>query len=253
MPKDQDRPSPEHHSNDTRSHGHDHSHGYAHGHEHAHAHGEHHHHHDHDHDHGHTHHHGHSPHDWHSQAYVDDWIRHDTARDEERRPRIRRMVEMAEFPRDAAIEVLDVGAGYGFVTEEVLRVFPNARITLQDYSELMFARARERLAAASAQLNYVLCDLTDPGWTERVDGPFDLIVSAIAIHNLHGTGALMNCYRGVARLLKPGAPFLNYDHFQHSDGILRHIELLKDAGLTRVSRASWDEERSAVIAGYAKS
>src|SRR5690348_14153964 len=52
------------------------------------------HHHDHDygHDHGHGHHHGHDhfhTHDWHSQAYVEDWIARDATRDEERRPRIR--------------------------------------------------------------------------------------------------------------------------------------------------------------------
>jgi hypothetical protein len=48
----------------------------------------------------------------HSADYVADWIVHDTARDPER-PRLQQMLEMAPFPRDAALEVLDVGAGYG--------------------------------------------------------------------------------------------------------------------------------------------
>ncbi len=159
------------------------------------------------------------------------------------------MIATASLPRDAAIQVLDVGAGYGFVTEEVLQVFPHARVTLQDYSGLMFAHARERLAKASDQLTYTLSDLTDPGWTERVGGPFDLIVSAIAIHNLRSTEAIATCYRGIARLLKPGAPFLDYDIFRQFGGIESHIGLMQEAGMTRVSR-TWDEDGTAIIVGY---
>jgi SAM-dependent methyltransferase len=219
-----------------------HSHGHTHDHDHDHEHG-------HSHDH---HHHGHDhSHDWHSQAYVEDWIARDVTRDEERRPRIREMIVMAALPRDAAIEVLDVGAGYGFVTEEILHVFPNARVTLQDYSDLMFAHARQRLAKSAGQLTYVNCDLTDPGWVERVGGPFDLIVSAIAIHNLRDSQAIGACYRGVSQLLKPGAPFLNYDIFQQFGGIEFHIGLMQEAGMTRVSRA-WDEKRAAIIIGHGR-
>src|SRR5712671_1289540 len=108
------------------------------------------------------------PHDWHSTDYVADWIVHDTARDPERRPRLQQMLAMAPFPRDAAIEVLDVGAGYGAVTEEVLKAFPKARVTLQDYSQPMLGAARQRLASHAAQLRYVTADLTDPGWAKAV-------------------------------------------------------------------------------------
>ena len=73
-----------------------------------------------------------TPHDWHSDQYVADWIVHDTARDPERRPRLQEMLAAAPFARDAEFEVLDVGAGYGAVTEEVLEAFPRARITLQE-------------------------------------------------------------------------------------------------------------------------
>src|SRR5579864_4499115 len=124
------------------------------------------------------------PHDWHSREYVRDWIAHDEARDPVRRPRLREMLAAAPFPRDARLAVLDVGAGYGAVTEELLGLFPAARVTLQDYSEPMLAEARERLTAHAEQLRYAACDLTQPAWVERVGGPFDLAVSAIALHNL---------------------------------------------------------------------
>src|SRR5205085_7012277 len=125
-----------------------------------------------------------TPHDWHSDRYVADWIVHDTARDPERRPRLQSMLAAAALPRDAELAVLDVGAGYGAVTEEVLKAFPRARVTLQDYSTPMLGAARRRLAGHAAQLRYATADLTDPAWPDAVGGPFDLAVSAIALHNL---------------------------------------------------------------------
>jgi SAM-dependent methyltransferase len=208
---------------------------------------------DRDHEHGDSHDHGHAhaPHDWHSQTYVDQWIKRDESRDDERRPRIRQMIAMAKLPPDAAPAVLDIGAGYGFVTEEVLRAYPKARVTLQDYSDLMLARARENLAKSLGQLSFVLADLTDPTWTKRVGGPFDLIVSAIAIHNLRATDKIAACYRGIAMLLKPGASFLDYDLFLLHGGIETHIGLMQEAGMTRISRA-WDDGHAAIIVAHAK-
>ncbi len=195
-----------------------------------------------------SHEHSHAPHDWHSKAYVDDWIKHDARRDEERRLRIRQMVSLAALPQNARIRMLDVGAGYGFVTEEVLRAFPAARVTLQDFSEPMLARARERLVRAAEQLFYVHCDLADPTWTDRVGGTFDLIVSAIAIHNLRDMAAIATCYRGIARLLKPAAPFLDCDHFQLVGGTQSHVKLMQEAGMTAVECVSDDGHTAIIIA-----
>ena len=208
--------------------------------------------HDHDHPHDHAHGHAHAPHDWHSPSYVDDWIKRDLAATTSAGfLRIRQMIEMAKLPREAAIEVLDIGAGYGFVTEEVLHAFPRARVTLQDYSDLMLTRAREHLAKSRAQLSFVLADLTDPMWTERVGGPFDLIVSAIAIHNLRKLDMIAACYRGIAQLLKPSAPFLDYDLFPIAGGIETHIGMMQEAGMSRVSR-TWDDGHAAIIIAHGR-
>jgi SAM-dependent methyltransferase len=206
---------------------------------------------DREHAHGHAHSHGHKPHDWHSESYVDEWIKRDEGREDERRPRIRQMVAMAKLPHDAAIAALDIGAGYGFVSEEVLRAFPNAHVTLQDFSALMLERAQRHLTDAAGRTSFVLCDLTDPDWINQVGGPFDLIVSAIAIHNLRSTAAIGACYRGIAQLLKPGAPFLDYDLFSVVGGIETHIGLMQEAGMSRVSRA-WDDGHAAIIVAHGR-
>jgi ubiquinone/menaquinone biosynthesis C-methylase UbiE len=194
----------------------------------------------------------HAPHDWHSDAYVDDWIKHDIGRNDQRRPRLKRMLALAPFPHDAAISVLDVGAGYGVVTEELLGIFPNARGTLQDYSDVMLGHARRRFAHLSGQIRYVLCDLTTPSWTDRVGGPFDLAVSAIAIHNLRDLAVIGECYRGIFRLLEPGGRFLDYDRFEGAGGVAAHEELLHAAGFSHVERA-WEQSPVAILAAYGKS
>jgi len=189
-------------------------------------------------------------HDWHSEQYVTDWIAHDVARDPERRPRLQKMLEMAPFPRDAAIEVLDVGAGYGAVTEEVLKRFPNARVTLQDYSQPMLAEAQRRLAPHAARLTYVTADLTDPAWPQAVGGPFDLAVSAIALHNLRDPAKIFACYRAIHDLLRPDGGFLDYDLF--FAGAEGHIAELKKIGFASVECAWVDPPRAILVAGPAQ-
>ena len=187
------------------------------------------------------------PHDWHSSDYVSEWITRDVTRDHERRLLLQQMLSFAPLPRGAALEVLDVGAGYGVVSEEVLETFPAARITLQDYSKPMLDRARQRLADHSNRLRYVLCDLTDPSWPQQVGGPFDLVVSAIAIHNLRDPKKIFACYRAIHGLLKPGGCFLNCDRFV--EGVEPHLTELRHAGFDRVECPWQEPPRAIIIAG----
>jgi ubiquinone/menaquinone biosynthesis C-methylase UbiE len=188
-------------------------------------------------------------HDWHSRSYVENWIERDRQRDEERRARLKNMLAVATFSADAEISVLDVGGGYGVVTEEVLRAFPRARVTLQDYSQPMLDEARLRLAPFAAQVGYVQCDLRDPSWTDRIGGRLDLTVSAIAIHNLGELAAMADCYRGIVRVLKPGALFLDYDLFERFGGIALHTRMLGGAGFARVDLI-WQQSPVAILAAY---
>ena len=186
------------------------------------------------------------PHNWQSADYVSGWIEHDVARDPERRSLLRQMLSSAPFPRDAELAVLDVGAGYGVLTEEVLGAFPRARVTLQDYSPAMLDQARRRLAARADRLSYVLCDLFDPTWPQDVGGPFDLAVSAIVLHNLGSREKIFACYPAIHGLLEPGGCFLNYDRFV--DGVEGHLTELRAAGFDRVECIWQQAPRALVVA-----
>jgi 2-polyprenyl-3-methyl-5-hydroxy-6-metoxy-1,4-benzoquinol methylase len=185
-------------------------------------------------------------HDWHSASYVGEWIARDVTRDEERRARLRQMLAAAPHPGDGAITVLDVGGGYGVVTEEVLGAFPGAVVTLQDYSQPMLDQARQRLAAHGERVKYAVGDLCDPKWTDAVGGPFDLAVSAIAIHNLRDLDQIAASYRAIAGVLKSDGVFLDYDLFGLIGGIDAQMQTIREAGFAAVD-CLWQEGRLAII------
>lgn len=185
-------------------------------------------------------------HDWHSQAYVDQWIDEDITRDAERRPILRKMLSFAPFEKNAPIRVLDVGAGYGVVTEEVLRAFPKARVTWQDYSRPMRDQAQKRLAKFEKRLAYVLGDLSSASWQNEVAGPFDLVVSGIALHNLRDRKAIFRAYGAIRGLLSPTGCFLDYDYFQYAGGLDVHLAALRDAGFENVE-CVWQEGAAAIV------
>jgi tRNA (cmo5U34)-methyltransferase len=75
--------------------------------------------------------------------------------------------------------VLELGTGTGETALRVLAQHPNARWTGIDASAAMLARARARLPA-DADLR--VARLEDP----LPSGPFDLVVSVLAVHHLPG-------------------------------------------------------------------
>jgi ubiquinone/menaquinone biosynthesis C-methylase UbiE len=186
-------------------------------------------------------------HDWHSGEYVEKWIARDVTRTE-RPQRLTEMLALAAFPKDAPIKVLDVGGGNGIVTETVLQLFPNARVTLQDYSAAMLDRARERFASYGEQVSYALSDLFDPAWAASARGPFDLVVSSIALHNLAEMTAITAAYREIYGLLGTGGIFLNCDHLRNIGGVELHLETLKSVGFAKAECPS--DENPAITAAY---
>lgn len=188
-------------------------------------------------------------HDWNDSTYVDQWIARDRTRDD-RLPVLKEMVTFAPFAPDAAISVLDVGAGYGAVAVHVLERYPNATLTLHDYSQVMLDRAKSELAKDGARLQFRQSDLTDPGWTKNLGGPFDLVVSGIAIHNLFDNGQIAAVYKAIYEKLKPGGAFLDCDHFMRIGGSAVHIDLLKNAGFKNVEKKWEKDNNTAVLIGF---
>jgi tRNA (cmo5U34)-methyltransferase len=115
-----------------------------------------------------------------------------------------------------AARVLELGTGTG---ETALRVRPNqpeADWVGIDASEPMLARARERLPGADLRLQRLEDELPP--------GPFDLVVSALAVHHLDGAGK-RDLFSRVAGALRPGGAFVLGDVVVPAPGVEGPIEI----------------------------
>ena len=101
--------------------------------------------------------------------------------------------------------VLDLGAGTGLMSRAVLSRYPGAEVVLIDGAPEMIDRARAVLAGARA--TFVVADLR----AELPPGPFDAVVSALAIHHLdhEDNRALL---RRVVEVLRPDGAYVNAEH-----------------------------------------
>ncbi len=101
--------------------------------------------------------------------------------------------------------VLDLGAGTGLMSGAVLEAFPVAQLVLLDGAAAMLAEARERLPERS--ITTLEADLRDP----LPAGPFDAVVSALAIHHLEDADK-RRLFDRIGRVLRPGGVFVNAEH-----------------------------------------
>jgi tRNA (cmo5U34)-methyltransferase len=109
------------------------------------------------------------------------------------------------FTGDGAVRTLDLGAGTGSTALAVLRARPDAQLVLVDENPGMLAVAEDALPPANVE-RVVVADLSDP----LPEGPFDLVVSALAIHHLDGP-AKQALFAGVHRQLRAGGRFVMAD------------------------------------------
>ncbi|MDR2035353.1 MAG: methyltransferase domain-containing protein [Coriobacteriales bacterium] len=75
--------------------------------------------------------------------------------------------------------VLDLGGGTGLSTAFLLQRYPQARVTLLDFSDEMLAVARERFSE-NPNINFVQSDYRSFAFEES----FDIVISGLSIHHL---------------------------------------------------------------------
>jgi tRNA (cmo5U34)-methyltransferase len=106
----------------------------------------------------------------------------------------------AAVPLDATC-VLELGTGTGETARRVLAANPRASVVGVDASAAMLERARAVLPAERVQL--LVRRLEDP----LPAGPFDAVVSVLAVHHLDGPGKA-DLFDRVSAVLAPGARFV---------------------------------------------
>jgi tRNA (cmo5U34)-methyltransferase len=108
-----------------------------------------------------------------------------------------------EWQAASTIDVLDIGAGTGLFSAMVLAQCPVRRLCLLDGSAGMLERARNRFLE-DERLEYNLADIAH----SDLGGPWDLVISALAIHHLLD-GEKRDVYQRIRLALKPGGLFVN--------------------------------------------
>jgi tRNA (cmo5U34)-methyltransferase len=144
---------------------------------------------------------------WQERESVDSWLTNDDAR----APLLRWARGLLPYPADAALAVLDVGAGYGAFAQQILEAYPRSAVCLQDFSDPMIAEATRRLSRFAGRVNCHMSDLRDPEWADDASGPYDAVISSYTIHGLPDPTVIPRLYREFCRLLRPGGCFLNID------------------------------------------
>jgi tRNA (cmo5U34)-methyltransferase len=197
----------------------------------------------------HSSHHRYDHHDWDSPKYVSDWA---AGQDQKEKARLEPFQVLAEtIPYDKAlpIRILDVGAGYGALTQFLLSRFRKATAICQDGSKEMAKLGQERMKALEGRFQYVFCDFSKRGWSGKLTGPFEAVVSAIAIHNVRSPKIIERIYSDIFPLVKSGGCFINFD--RERPPLEDQMQWLRTAGFEDVQRF-WRSENRALFGGFKK-
>ncbi len=193
----------------------------------------------HSHDHGHHH--------WESAEYVAGWAKGQDPKEENRAAAFQVLADTIPYDKNLPIKILDLGAGYGALTKFLLERFPRATAVCQDGSQEMARLGRERMKNFAGRFDYALCDFSKRGWSELLPGPFEAVVSSIAIHNVGSPSLIRGIYEDVYSLVKPGGCFLNFD--RPRPPWADQLQWLRGAGFKNVQIFRQEETR-AVFGGF---
>jgi len=186
-------------------------------------------------------------HDWDSRDYVQEWAERQDDSMPHREQAFGVIAATMPFAKDGRIKILDIGSGYGALTLYLLSQFRNGRAVCHDGSAEMLALGRKRLAAFEGRVKFIRSDLSKPGWSKKLKGPFDAVVSSIAIHNVREPAIIRSIYAESFDLVNPSGCFLNLDRMRPS--VKEQLDWLREAGYQQVQRF-WDGGKRAIVGGF---
>lgn len=140
----------------------------------------------------------------------------------ERQKQLEVVLRILRFAPRKPQQILDLGTGDGILLATALEAWPEARGVALDFSPLMLEEARRRLAKFGKRAQTVEADLQSPDWVKRVKGPFDALLSSLAIHHLTHERK-RSLYSEIYQLTAEGGVFINVEHVSSSTASVEEI------------------------------
>jgi tRNA (cmo5U34)-methyltransferase len=109
------------------------------------------------------------------------------------------------YGADAALHVLDLGAGTGALSARVAAALPRARLTLLDADAAMLARAAERLRPFGDRARAHHGSFFDPL------PPCDVAVASLSLHHVHDPAQKRALYGAIRAALAAGGALVSAD------------------------------------------
>lgn len=103
--------------------------------------------------------------------------------------------------KKAKIKILDIGAGNGMLSELILRYYPNAEITMLDFSPEMLQSAKayfEKNNINKDNIKYVIGDFITGDLPNET---YDLVISSYALHHIRSEDNLKEVFMKIAKVL----------------------------------------------------
>jgi len=124
------------------------------------------------------------------------------------------VLRMIPQPVDQPIRILDIGAGYGALAAAVLNERPHSTAVCLDASEAMLKLGEERNANVRNRIKFVQASLELGDWVKSVEGIFDAVISARALHHFTENQRRKYIFQEVFALVRPGGCFINADNIR---------------------------------------
>jgi tRNA (cmo5U34)-methyltransferase len=163
-------------------------------------------------------------HHWKEPDRVAQYLASSDRRELERGGVLSLITKLVNAEKDARLNILDIGSGHGPVAAACLDAFPNANAIGLDISEAMMAEGYKRMARFGDRFRYMVGDFGEGHLPQNAveAGPYDLVVSARAIHHL-SPERMKTLYADIYANLRPAGAFFNLDTASPKDGFLQDL------------------------------
>lgn len=151
---------------------------------------------------------------------------------------------MLPFEADAAVRMLDLGPGTGFLCAHVLQAFPRAHLIAVDGAHAMVQQAQARLREKAHSLTWRICTFQELAQTASTLPVLDAVVSSFALHHLAAEQKL-ELYRALFGRMRAGSWLINADIVALPGTIIEErYQRLRCLGIQQRARQQLGEERT---------